>query len=68
MATVLSPIAGLVVPDGEIKVDLRPLSGADRLLFGIRYRGQDDQRNSYLSAVDPTHHVAIEPQVGQRTG
>jgi hypothetical protein len=68
-AALASPITGLVVPDGEVRIELRPVSGAERMLFGIRYRTQADQQSSYLTVIDPVGRgvLTLKEANGQST-
>ncbi|MGE3271694.1 MAG: hypothetical protein AB7P40_23280, partial [Chloroflexota bacterium] len=47
------PVSGLVIPDGEIRLEAKVVSGGDRTALWIMFRGQTDPRQEYLLAVTP---------------
>lgn len=67
-AAVLTPIPGLVVPDGEVRLELKVVSGGDRAGLLIQTRsGRGEGANFYSMAFAPTAGEAEVVKIaGQR--
>lgn len=46
-------VRGLTVPDGEVRVEVKPVSGHDRAQPRIWFRDQGPGQDGYLAAVEP---------------
>jgi hypothetical protein len=54
-ASVAYRLQNLVVPDGEVSLDVRTVSGADRARFRMYLRDQGDGGGGYAVTLDPVH-------------
>jgi Domain of Unknown Function (DUF1080) len=54
VAMMVPPLPGLVVPDGEIRIEAKSVSGHDQAGLSLAFRGNSDPLGSYELDVHPT--------------